>query len=98
MKTTPTQPNPTIPMNPDTKEPAASLPREGHLDRLISAVTKTRGLLYALASLAARPPDNKIVHEPMDEESQGLVWLALDLGQELGNASDEYIKAQGGAA
>ncbi len=78
-------------MNPAVEEPAARRPKDADADRLISAVYKTRGLLYALASLAANPPDDKIVNEPDEAEAEGIKWLAMDLGQELHAASNEYI-------
>jgi hypothetical protein len=58
-------------------------------DRLSEIECKTRGLLYALAALVARPPDNCIVCVPHPDEANGLVWLAKDLGERLSEVSLE---------
>lgn len=58
-------------------------------ERLNKAVIQTRGLLYAIAALAVRPADEMIVDVPGEEEARGLMWLALDLGRELSELTDE---------
>lgn len=61
-------------------------------ERLAKTVCQTRGLLYALSALTRRPPDEndeKLGDEPSDDEAEGLIWLARDIGNELDELANE---------